>query len=538
MNRRLFLKEALMENKNQAQIMGTLVKYAERKAGIKLEPLPGVQTLDDGTSGMTFMFGEAGQLRIRWPQGNFKMARTIDVWTDFQLDEQGNENRPQYTITVPPGSIMSFMPQIAEWLKNPTTGAIQFDLSKALESDDNMGQKLDPRIQEDKSQVKDESLVIQTGQAAGGVKNLTENPLAAAAVRGVASGVASAAVEKLTEANVFYNGEKFKNKHDAVYELLKRGMSREQVSKAVGARMQDIDLHISKAKANVSAGADVHVQPSQGEMKNQEMEEMAEEGEWSDPTVIFDDINFELEMLVDGSSNGLIVAGDPGIGKTYNIGKFFVNKFEDLFQEKVYIVKGSTTTKSLYATLFLHNGEFIMFDDTDSLWKDPEAANILKAALDDKKERLVSWNSEKCFKVERGMEGNQEELMAEFETTGMYPNRFFFTGRIVFISNMYKDKFDKAVLARVPFIELNLKPKDIYQLIHRLGPTLEYPGDYKPTNREFETYFEFFKANFKKYDEQRKSGEKPSIRYFTSTAVRFWKSDDANRERRIKHLLR
>lgn len=503
-NRKLFLKEALTESKNLASIMGTLVKYAERRAGLKLEPMPGVEELSDGTSGILFLFGDSGALRVRWPAGNFAGSRTIDVWTKYGVEMDGSDSVPQFTITVPAGGIMSFMPQIAEWLKNPTTGAIQFDLSKALESE-SQGEKLDPRIQ-------DESQVIQTGQAAG--------------------------VEKLTEANVFYNGEKFKDKTDAVVTLLKRGISPAEIYKATGVQEQHIKFYIQKAKATVSAGADIHVEPSPADLKNEELQEMAEEGVWSDPTVIFGDINFELQMLVDAESNGLIVAGDPGVGKTFSIGKFLVDHFQDEFQEKVYVVKGTTTTKSLYATLFLHNGQFIMFDDTDSLWKDPEASNILKAALDDKAERLVSWNSEKCFKVERGMEGNQEELMAEFESSGMYPNRFFFTGRIIFISNLYRDKFDKAVLTRVPFIELNLKPKDIYQLIHRLGPSLEYPGGWKPTKQEFEQYFEFYKANFKKYDETRKSGEKPSIRHFITTCIRYWKSDEANRERRIKNLLR
>jgi hypothetical protein len=93
--------------------------------------------------------------------------------------------------------------------------------------------------------------------------------------------------------------------------------------------------------------------------------------------------------------------------------------------------QGYSTAKYLYRTLHENNGSIIVLDDCDSVFRDKEGIAILKAALDSKEKRIVSWGAE-----------------ASVDERGKLPRTFEFTGRIVFISNLSRNKIDSAVISR------------------------------------------------------------------------------------------
>ena len=155
-----------------------------------------------------------------------------------------------------------------------------------------------------------------------------------------------------------------------------------------------------------------------------------------------------ISMVASGVQPSAVITGQGGLGKTYTVTKTLVNAgYVDAstladFQvgqvvqrSKMFVtVKGYSTAKGLFRTLFENNGSVIVFDDCDSVLKDPVALNLLKGALDSYGKRIISWNADM----------KDEDL----------PRSFDFTGKVVFISNKAQNDIDQAIRSRSMMIDL------------------------------------------------------------------------------------
>lgn len=201
-----------------------------------------------------------------------------------------------------------------------------------------------------------------------------------------------------------------------------------------------------------------------------------------DANTLFGRMRNLVQVVCRGARNSLVIYGGPGIGKTYvvtqTIGEEGLAKGKDW-----YVIKGRITTSALYQTLFMHRkGSLLVFDDTDSVWGDAEASNILKAALDSYEERVISWVSPKTTNVSKMSEEDKEafndnlddKLDQDPEAKVKLPSEFIFDGKIVFISNLPYEKFDEAVLNRSAKIDMTLTQE---QLFERMESILEHLGD-------------------------------------------------------------
>ena len=166
------------------------------------------------------------------------------------------------------------------------------------------------------------------------------------------------------------------------------------------------------------------------------------------------------EMIADKVMPSLLLVGRGGIGKTSTILKTLKKKGLQevrLEQQKAQsidengnpitinvdvevgdyvIVKGFSTAKAMFRTLYENSDRTLIFDDCDSVFKDPNAVNVLKAALDSYETRWVSWNSENPF----------SDL----------PRRFLFKGQVIFISNRTITSVDQAVRTRSTCVDLSM----------------------------------------------------------------------------------
>ena len=157
-----------------------------------------------------------------------------------------------------------------------------------------------------------------------------------------------------------------------------------------------------------------------------------------------------VTMVATGVQPSAIITGEGGLGKTYTVTKTLEsNGYKDIsdladFQVGTILnirkcfkmVKGFSTAKGLYRTLFENNKGVIVFDDCDAVLKDPVALNLLKSALDSYGKRIISWN-------------------ADFRDEDL-PRSFNFEGRVIFISNMDEGKIDQAIRSRSMMIDLSM----------------------------------------------------------------------------------
>ena len=144
----------------------------------------------------------------------------------------------------------------------------------------------------------------------------------------------------------------------------------------------------------------------------------------------FDMLEDMTKATKKGDVRAMIVSGPPGVGKSFGVEKV-LGKHELIAQlgdrpAKYQVVKGAMSAIGLYCKLFNYadKDNVLVFDDCDSIFTDELSLNILKAALDSKKNRTIHWNTD-SFKLRN--EG--------------VPDSFNFQGGAIFITNL---KFDKA----------------------------------------------------------------------------------------------
>lgn len=180
----------------------------------------------------------------------------------------------------------------------------------------------------------------------------------------------------------------------------------------------------------------------------------------------FDLLNKLTNMVIDGITPSLIITGEGGLGKTYLVQKAIKDK--GLYQIDWAHFKGYSTARGLYNTLYDNNGKLIIFDDCDSVLEDKVALNILKSALDSYETRTISW-------------------MAKMNKNEEYPQKFNFTGQIIFISNKSRSSIDGAILSRSLTVDLTMTSDEkIERMSHILKEILpEYPIEVKKDALEF-----------------------------------------------------
>jgi hypothetical protein len=148
---------------------------------------------------------------------------------------------------------------------------------------------------------------------------------------------------------------------------------------------------------------------------------------------------------------------DEGMSDTTDLGQFELGS--RINAPKAFrLVKGFSTAKGLYRTLFEGNGQVLVFDDCDSVLKDPVALNLLKGALDSYGDRWINWNADI----------RDEDL----------PRSFKFTGSIVFISNMDLERIDQAVRSRAMCVDLSMTQEQKVERMQVIASSEDFMPDY------------------------------------------------------------
>ena len=144
----------------------------------------------------------------------------------------------------------------------------------------------------------------------------------------------------------------------------------------------------------------------------------------------FDILEDMTKAVKKGDVRSMIVTGPPGVGKSFGVEKVlskhdvFADVANDSKLKKYEVVKGAMSAIGLYKKLYEFSDKkcILVFDDCDSVLLDDLSLNILKAALDSGKKRMIHWNTDSRLLRQEGV-----------------PNSFEFKGGAIFITNI---KFD------------------------------------------------------------------------------------------------
>ena len=178
----------------------------------------------------------------------------------------------------------------------------------------------------------------------------------------------------------------------------------------------------------------------------------------------FEFLKKTVKMVAKGVQASAVISGQGGLGKSYTVRKTLeemgLSDSSDLSNMEVgavlnraktfTVVKGYSTAKGLFRTLYENKDSVVVFDDCDSVLKDPVALNLLKGALDSYDVRVISWNADM----------RDEDL----------PRSFVFNGRVVFISNMAQNKIDQAIRSRSAVIDVSMT---LDEMVDRMRTMIE-----------------------------------------------------------------
>ena len=176
-----------------------------------------------------------------------------------------------------------------------------------------------------------------------------------------------------------------------------------------------------------------------------------------DPQEMFNNIERLTKMVGRGIQPSLVITGGAGMGKTHLV----KNTLEGMGLRESYDFvhfKGRATAAGLFITLYENSDKIIVLDDCDSVFRDDDAVNILKGALDSYDTRKISYITTKALKDEFGSE---------------VPRHFEFSGRIIFISNISQSKLDEAIRSRSFVADVDLTTEQMFARMEQLIGKME-----------------------------------------------------------------
>ena len=188
---------------------------------------------------------------------------------------------------------------------------------------------------------------------------------------------------------------------------------------------RNIKIKVESAESYVHVGASEAAAQARVETDEEIMERMRER---------FDMLKDMTKAVKKGDVRAMIVSGPPGVGKSHGVEEVLDRYalMESMGGMKTHeVIKGATSAIGLYCKLYkmADKGKVVVFDDCDSIFADELSLNILKAALDSKKNRTIHWNTDSYKLRNEGV-----------------PDSFTFKGSAIFITNI---KFDHVKSAKL-----------------------------------------------------------------------------------------
>ena len=203
---------------------------------------------------------------------------------------------------------------------------------------------------------------------------------------------------------------------------------------------------------------------------------------YANPDTVFNDIEDLVTVVALGYQNSLIVAGGPGIGKTFHVTKKLNEILGGPGDDWVYFKGLKASPLALYMNIYLNRDKLLVFDDSDSVLEDPDSVNMFKGLLDTAEVREASWLSPTATVNTSTMStAEYTQFMLDLDDyiaqnpekvgkgKGKLPSKILFTGRVIFISNKPATWFDDAIKSRSLFVDVHLHQQDVLRRIKTIA---------------------------------------------------------------------
>lgn len=461
-----FLTEATVSGGDTFRASTKIVDFLSKKMGQTYVNLDGQKYTNNSGSYFGFLFvsqTDNSAIRINWEGNKF---HSINFWLDW--DYTKDPSKEIFVKDAEPGksSFAKLLPDIAAVLKdiNSFDGDNEEEQADDTESEDLDESLLTERKVEYEGQLYDNksALVVKLYEDD---KDLQE-------------------ISSIVQLNKKYIkhilARYLYSQQGSVSEIASAlGMDNKEVREAVGAEDNGDDTEIPHSeKIKVLRGAKETVVLTNSIKKG---EEVLEKTEYADPDIVFDEIDSYVTMAAKELLPALLITGQGGIGKSYNVEKILdqYGKRHETWER----VKGKSSAAAMYNTLWYNRNKIVVFDDCDSVLKDPDAINVLKGALDSSNFREISWATKgEGLVYTLDLDDNEEiaqrcqEWSQDHHGKEGIPNHFIFEGEVIFISNLKKAeiyKRDSALLTRCTCIDVVLSAQGVMKRIETVLPYIK-----------------------------------------------------------------
>lgn len=245
-----------------------------------------------------------------------------------------------------------------------------------------------------------------------------------------------------------------------------------------------------------------------------------------DPLAVFKQMNTYTTMVAQGLSTALLITGQGGVGKSYNVTRI-LSAYGKKGKDYV-VMKGRSTIAAMYKFLYDNYNKIVVFDDCDSVLQDNDGLNILKGVLDTGEIREVSWNNSRTVNT-FGCETHQEieAILEKYAKdhkkikADLVPSYFRFMGSCIFISNLsaadlLKNAAMAPLLTRCNTVDIQLTPDEVITKMEVALPAMHiYDARGKDITREDlkQEVFEYIKSP-EFLNDPRLAGKQISFRIF------------------------
>lgn len=194
------------------------------------------------------------------------------------------------------------------------------------------------------------------------------------------------------------------------------------------------------------------------------------------PEERFEDMKSYIYNVITGIRPLALLCGAPGVGKTFRVMQAIHG--QNMVRGKDYkLLKGKCTPTALYKALFefKDEGKLVVFDDCDSIFKDDDAINILKAAFDSSDERVVTWNvSTPIICDDTALaEAHPDDFVQDSKGRWCYPKEFEYKGGGIIVTNYQAGQIDSAIRNRALICDLDFTTDEILDIIRSIGPKIK-----------------------------------------------------------------